>query len=192
MAVASFAPSGYLQFTTALLPFQTTTYSGIVGTNWLAVPTTVALPVGSSPAAVVIENLGPEPAFVLLTTAAATTTATQATVGALSIVVASDAGVQVGQSVVGVGIAPGTLVTGPATSSSNPAVSSTTITISQPTTAVLSTTAVSFVVPVTLGTGIAVQVNQATPPLAYVSGGVVTAMCMNLGSKSILNIVVGV
>jgi hypothetical protein len=63
------------------------------------------------------------------------TTATQATVGATTIVVASATGIVIGMFVEGAGIAANTTVTG---------ISGTTITISLGTTAALSTTAVSF------------------------------------------------
>ena len=76
------------------------------------------------------------PGLVLLTQAAATTTGTQATVGANTIVVASATGILVGQLAVGAGIQPGTTVT---------AINGTTITLSLPITAALSTTAVNFI-----------------------------------------------
>ena len=63
------------------------------------------------------------------------TTATQATVGATTIVVALATGIVIGYAVAGPGIAPGALVTG---------ISGTTITISLGTTAALSTTTVIF------------------------------------------------
>lgn len=59
--------------------------------------------------------------------------------GSTSLVVASATGIQIGQSVEGAGIQPGTLVT---------AVSGTTITLSPVTTAALSTTTVSFTTPI--------------------------------------------
>ena len=68
-------------------------------------------------------------------TVVASTTATQATIGSTTIVVASATGIVVGMSVEGIGIAAGTNVTG---------VNSTTITISLGTTAVLSASAVAF------------------------------------------------
>jgi hypothetical protein len=73
---------------------------------------------------------------IALGTVAATTTATQATVGSYNVVVASAAGIAVGQGVASTGYIPaGTFVT---------SVSGTTISISAPTLAALSTTAITF------------------------------------------------
>lgn len=68
-------------------------------------------------------------------TAAATTTATQTTIGSTTIVVASASGIALTQSVSGTGLSPGTFVTG---------ISGTTITISLPTISSMSSVAVSF------------------------------------------------
>lgn len=72
------------------------------------------------------------------------TTATQATIGSTTIVVASATGIVINQSVQGFGIQANTLVTG---------ISGTTITISLATTGVLSTTAVVFTTASVVATG---------------------------------------
>jgi hypothetical protein len=147
------------------------------------VPNTLALPAGSSPATVLIQNLGPEPAIVLLTTAAATTTGTVAA-GSKSMTVASGTSIAVGQAVIDSAgkLNEGTFVA---------AVSGTAVTLSQPALGAMSSAAVNFVLPVTLTTGIAV-----TPwwplALAYASNTFVSAVCGNPGSRSVLNLAVGV
>jgi hypothetical protein len=180
----TFTPSGYAQFATATVFSQYVTFAGTNATNSISVPTAIALPAGSGPATILIENLGPEAAWILIGTAAATTTATQATVGASTIVVASATNIALGQVVIAVGIASGTQVTG---------ISGTTISISQPTTAALSSTAVNFVTPVTASTGIASGPTPAAPlALNYVSSGFICALCTNSGSRSVFNVSVGV
>ncbi len=176
--IPTFTPSGYLQMCApAPLPPDP---SGNLPPYYGSRANTLALPAGSSPATVLIQNLGPEPAIVLLTTAAATTTGT-ASSGSTALTVASGTSIAVGQAVIGTGINPGTLVA---------SVSGTAVTLSQPTIAAVSGT-VNFVVPVTLETGIAV-----TPfwplALAYGSNTFISAISLNPSSRSILNVAVGI
>lgn len=105
-----------------------------------------AINLAGAPSSLLFTTFG-TPVIVALTQAAASTTATQATVGALTIVVISAASITVGQIVVGAGIAPGTYVTG---------IASTTVSLSQGTTAALSTTTVNFIAAITISGGIAV------------------------------------
>ena len=180
----TFTPSGYLDFTTALVsPPSYTTFSGIFLSNpaLVAAPTAYAMPSGSAPDKVLIDNRGPDDCVVLIAAAAATTTGT-ATAGSTALTVASGTSIAVGQVVVGAGVAPGTTVA---------AVASTAVTLSQPTTAALSTTAVSFVTAVTLNTGTAAM---ARVPLVlnYVSSGFICALCFNGAGRSQLAIAVGV
>lgn len=182
MALATFAPSGYALLTAATVPSISTTPSGITATNFVVAPMAIALPAGSAPAAVLLQNLGPDPASILIAAAAATTTATQAIVGSRTIVVASASGVAIGQVVVAAGISQGTLVVG---------ISGTTITISQPTTAALSTTAVNFITAVTTTSGIACMPG-APLALAYVASGFVCGICLNPAGRSIISCTVGV
>ena len=181
MALATlptFTPSGYFQFVTPP-PAQsdpsgkTFRYAGIANT--------IALPAGIAPATILISNYGPEPATVLATTAAATTTAT-ATAGSTALTVASGSSIAVGQAAIAVGIPQGAIVT---------AVSGTAVTINLATTAALSTTAINFVVPVTLATGTPVQSGQQIA-LAYGSNTFISAICSNGGSRAILDGAVGV
>ena len=179
--VGTFTPSGYAQFATAQDPGISTTFTGFYTTNPRAIPTAIALPAGSTPATVLISNAGPEPCWVSIAAATATTTGT-ATAGSTAVTLASGTSVAVGQVVVGAGIAPGTFVL---------VISGTALTLSQPTTAALSTTALNFVTPVTPSTGTLIQPGVAPLALAYVSSGFVCALCLNASSRSVLNISVG-
>ena len=149
---------------------------------YAGIANTVALPAGSSPATILVTNLGPEPAFVGTGVAVATTTATAAS-GSKALVVASGTSIAVGQAAIAAGIPQGAVVT---------AVSGTAVTISLATTAALSTTAINFVAGVTPATGIAVMPNQ--PPLAldYVGNGFLSAICTVGASRAILSVAVGV
>jgi hypothetical protein len=180
--IPTFTASGYLQMSTPPAPLpnaSSTAYPPLYG----SVPNTLALPAGSSPATVLIQNLGPEPAIVLLTTAAATTTGTVAA-GSMAMTVASGTSIAVGQAVIDSAgkLKQGTFVA---------AVSGTAVTLSQPALGAMSGAAVNFVVPVTLSTGIAV-----TPwwplALAYVASGFISAISASPGSRSVLNVAVGV
>jgi hypothetical protein len=177
----TFTPSGYLEFATAQDPGSSTTFTGITVTNPRAVPTAAALPVGSSPASVLIENLGPEPAILTIAAAAATTTGTAAS-GGTALTVASATSIAVGQVVVGAGIQPGTLVQ---------AIVGLVVTLTLPTTAALSSTAVNFVAAVSLTTGVAAAPSVPLV-LGYVSSGFICALCLNSARSSVLNVAVGI
>jgi hypothetical protein len=176
--VATFTPSGYASLVTPP-PIQ----SDPLGINlpYLGIANTIALPAGSTPATVLINNLGPEPAIVLIGTAAATTTAT-ASAGSKTLTVASGSSIAIGQAAIAAGIPQGAVVA---------SVSGTTVTINMATTAALSTTTINFVTTVTLSTGTAVQPNNSLA-LAYVSSGFISAICANGASRAILDIAVGV
>lgn len=146
---------------------------------YVPIATTVALPAGSSPTTVLVTNLGAEAAFVALTTAAATTTAT-GTAGSTTITVASSTSIATGQAAIAVGIAVGTYVV---------AVSGTTVTLSQPITAGLSGTTINFVTQVTPTTGVAVTA-QSPVALAYGSNTFVSARCSS-AVGAFLNVAVG-
>jgi hypothetical protein len=96
--------------------------------------------------------------------------------------VASGAGIQQGQVVVGAGIQLGTVVA---------AVSGTAVTLSLPTTAALSSTAVSFSNPITLQTGIRVPATGTPIVLDYVSSGIIQALATAPMGHGALNIAVG-
>jgi hypothetical protein len=183
--IGTFSPTGFTEFATPRVqsaPY--TTFSGTTAQDTVGMAGAIALPAGTgTPATALITNIGPEPAWVLIATAAKATTATQATVGAQTVVVADATSIAVGHIVVAVGIPAGTFVT---------SINSTTIGISQPTTAALSTTTINFVVAVTPTTGIIVNPSPANPlALAYVSSGFLSVLCTNSGSRSILNVAVG-
>ena len=139
--IPTFTPSGFLQMSTPPAPLPNAT-EGYLPPLYGNVANTLALPAGSSPATVLIQNLGPEAAVVLLTTAAATTTGT-ASAGSVTVTLTSGTDVAVGQAVVGPGMNQGTFVA---------AISGTTLTISQPTTEAITTGSgsLNFIVPVTL------------------------------------------
>ena len=148
---------------------------------YAGIANTVALPAGSSPATVLITNLGPEPAFISMGTAVVSPTGT-AIAGSTAVTLSSGTSVVAGQAVVGTGIAEGTFVQ---------AINGTALTLSQPTTAVLAGGTLSFVAPVTQATGIVVQVN--TPlSLDYVGSGFLSALCTVGASRAILSVAVGV
>lgn len=181
---------------TPLSAFQLLNSATVVA---LGVPKAFPIPSAASPTTLLITNLGPEAAYVSLTTAAATTTATQATVGSYTIVVASNAGIVVGQNVLGVGIADGVAIPAGYLQYVNAvqtttvlAISGTTITLSNPTTAALSGTTVNFVACLPLGTGLPVLSNVAAVPLVIGSNTFVQAICSNPQSRSILSLSVGV
>ena len=136
----------------------------------------VAIPTAGSPTTLLFTALG-TPVFVALSTAVATTTATQATVGALTIVVVVGTSIAIGQLVVAAGVPSGAFVT---------SVNGTTIGISQGTTAALSATAVNFVAQVTLSTGVAVTANWPVP-LAINSNTFISYISSNGGSPAIGN-----
>ena len=135
----------------------------------------VAIPTAGSPTTLLFTALG-TPVFVALSTAVATT-ATQATVGAQTIVVAIGTSIAIGQLVVAAGVPSGAFVT---------SVNGTTIGISQGTTAALSATAVNFVAQVTLSTGVAVTANWPVP-LAINSNTFISYISSNGGSPAIGN-----
>lgn len=180
----TFTPSGFLTFATAQFSPSFISPTGIQVTHGSAytVPTGASLPVGSSPASVLVSNLGPDPAYVAIAAAAATTTGT-ANAGSTTLTVVSGSGIVSGQVVVGAGIAPGCAVV---------SISGTTVTLTIATTAPLSTTAVNFLAPITPQTGTVVQGGTAPIGLAYVSSGFIQALCSNPGGRSILNATVGV
>lgn len=183
----------------AVTPLNAFTFQAASTVTALGVPNAFPLPAGSTPTTVLVTNMGPEAAYIALTTAAKSTTATQATVGANTIVVADATSIAVGQLVLGVGIASGggipagylsypngvptTTVTG---------VSGTTITLSAPITAALSSTAVVFVASITPGAGLVVMPNTAPVPLVIGSNTYIQTLCVNGQSKAILNVAVGV
>ena len=176
--IPTFTPSGYA---TLVTPPATKSDPSGVSMPYYGIANTIALPAGSTPATILINNLGPEPAVVTVNTAAKTTTAT-ATAGSTALTVASGTSIVIGQAAIAVGIPEGAFVT---------AVNGTAVTINVATTAALSTTAINFVTQVTLSTGTAVQVN--TPlALAYVSSGFISAICSVGMSRAILAISVGV
>jgi hypothetical protein len=183
-SVPTFSPTGYLTFATALIggaPYIT--FSGVTAyTQYQSVPTGAALPAGSSPASVFIQNAGPDDVVVAIAAATATTTGT-ANAGSTALTVASGTGIVVGQVVVGAGIQLGTVVA---------AVSGTAVTLSLPTTAPLSTTAVSFCNPITLQTGIRVPATGEPIVLNYVSSGIIQALATAPMGMGQLNISVGV
>ena len=176
--IGTFSPSAY--FSLVSPPPVQSDPAGIKF-PYIGLANTIALPAGSSPATILIANLGPEPAAVAATTAAATTTATAAS-GSTTLTVASATSIAVGQAAIATGIPQGAVVT---------AISGTAVTINLPTTAALSTTAISFVVPVTLATGTFVQPGGQLA-LAYVSNGFISGICANGGSRAILEGAVGV
>jgi uncharacterized protein YybS (DUF2232 family) len=181
MALATlptFTPSAVIALVT---PPPTQSDPAGISFPYFGIANTVALPAGSSPATVLITNLGPEPAFVLIATAVATTTGT-ASAGSLAVTLASGTSVVVGQAVVGTGIAQGTFVS---------AISGTALTLSQVTTAALVGGTLNFVAPVAPATGTAVQAGGELA-LAYVNSGFFSAFCTNGGSRAILNVAVGV
>ena len=167
--VPTFTPSGYTTLVTP--PPVTNTSAGLIPYQGIA--NTVVLPAGSAPATILINNLGPEPASVLATTAAKTTTATAAS-GATVLTVADATSIAIGQAAIAVGIPQGAIVK---------AIASTAITISVATTAALSTTTINFVAQVTLATGIAVQPNNPVA-IAYGSNTFISAICANGGSRA--------
>lgn len=181
MALSTFAPSGQTQFATATFGPTFTSFSGISYNQPLSVATAIALPAGSAPSSVLIENLGPETAMLTIAGAAAVTTAT-ASAGSLTITVASATGILVGQVVVNGGaLSPGTAVA---------AISGTTVTLTQPLLLALSSTTLSFITAVTAASGIAC-VPGSPLALSYVSSGFVCAICQNYGNHSILSVSVG-
>jgi hypothetical protein len=178
----TFTPSGWLNFATALVQLQGVTQTGIPQFGSVAAPTGAKLPAGTSPASVLISNIGPDPAVVAIAAATASTTGT-ATAGSTALAVTSGTSIAVGQVVVGVGIAPGTVVA---------SVSGTAVTLSIPTIAALSTTAVAFLNAIGYQSGIVVQPGNPPLGLAYVSSGYIQALCYNQSGKAVLNITVGV
>ncbi len=186
--IPTFTPSGFLQMSTPPAPLPNAT-EGYLPPLYGNVANTLALPAGSSPATVLIQNLGPEAAVVLLTTAAATTTGT-ASAGSVTVTLTSGTDVAVGQAVVGPGMNQGTFVA---------AISGTTLTISQPTTEAITTGSgsLNFIVPVTLppasGQNAVLVPPMPAPPvaLAYVASGFISAVCLNPGSRSVLAVSVG-
>jgi len=181
--IPTFTPSA-----TFLLVTPPPTQSDPLGISmpYQGIANTVALPAGSSPATVLITNLGPEPAFMGLGTAVATTTGTAAA-GVKAVTLASGASVAVGQAVIAVGVPQGTVVSAISGSGSGAI-----LTLSQATTAALSTTTIVFVAPVTPATGIAVMPNQPPVALDYVSSGYLSAICTVGASRAILSVAVGV
>lgn len=179
--IPTFTPSGYAQFATpaAALPNPSQTY---LPPFYASTANTIPLPAGSAPQTVLVTNLGPEPAIVLLTTAAATTTAT-GIVGSSTITVASATGIVAGHAAIAAGLNQGTFVV---------AINGTVVTLSQPVVVALSGTTINFVVPVALSTGIAVTPFQPPLALAYGSNTFISAVSMNTGSRSVLNVAVGV
>ena len=136
----------------AIIPQDTMLITG------LQYPQAVAIPTTGSPTTLLFTCLS-LPGIVALVAATATTTGTQATVGAKTIVVASATSLVVGQLVVGVGIQLGTTVT---------AISGTTITLSNGITAALSSTTVNFIAAMhDASGGVAVTPNA---PVAIVIG----------------------
>lgn len=176
--IPTFTPSGYLTLNTPPVPPPDPTG---MNTPYVAKANTLALPAGSSPATVLIQNIGPDPVYVLLTAAAASTTGT-APSGSKTVTVASATGIAVNQAVIGVGLAEGTVVQ---------AISGTTVTLNRPTVAALSTTALSFVVQVTPQTGIAVHI-YAPIALAYVASGFISVINTSGSSNATVNVAVGV
>jgi hypothetical protein len=173
-------PTGYAQFATATPIFTLTApYGGTYG-EARAMPTAIALPAGSAPTLVFVENIGPEDCVVSIAAAAATTTGT-ASSGSTSLTVASPTNIAVGQVVVAAGIQPGTLVQ---------AIAGDVVTLSLPTTAPLSTTAVNFVTAVTAQTGV-MAMARVPISLAYVSSGFICALCLNSVNHAILQVTVG-
>lgn len=165
----------------------------------LGVSNAFPLPAGSSPTTCIVTNLGNETVYVNLITPAASTTATQATVGVSTIVVASASSIAVGQVVIGAGIAGGPVI--PAGYLQYPngvqrttvvAINGTTITLSAPITAALSSTSVVFVTPVVLGSGLALPQGWSTVPLAIGSNTYIQMVCAALQSSSLVNVAVGV
>src|ERR1039457_3919014 len=102
--IGTFTPSA-----TFALVTPPPTQSNPLGINlpYAGIANTVALPAGSSPASVLITNLGPEPAFVSLGVAVVSPTGT-ANAGSTAVTLSAGTSVAVGQSVVGTGIAQGT------------------------------------------------------------------------------------
>jgi hypothetical protein len=179
--VGTFTPSGYLTFQTAKNPGVSNTFNGGVAYNPFAVPTGYALPAGSSPATVLIENAGPDACVVLISAAAESPTGT-ANAGSTALTVSSGTGIVVGQAVVGAGIAPGTTVA---------AVSGTAVTLSLATTAAVSST-VNFLTVLTLQTGIMIQPGTSPLALDYVSSGFIQALAIAPNGASTVNVAVGV
>jgi len=160
-APAAFTPSGYTQYS----PTST--------------PSAVALPNGSTPDKVLLTNLSGEPAICLLTTAAATTTATGSQ-GSNTITVASATSIAVGQAAVAAGVPQGAVVTG---------ISGTTVTLSMNLAAPLSSTAINFVNTVQLNTGIAIMPQQ---PQFLAIGSNTFLSAVSSGTRTVLNVAVGV
>lgn len=160
--VPTFTPTGYAQFAAQ------------------AFPTTIALPAGTAPATVIVSCLGPDPAIVVLGTAAATTTGT-ASSGSTALTVASATGIVLGQNVVGTGLQPGTQVQ---------KIVGLVITLTLPTTAALAAAAVNFITALTLSTGMAAMPSVPLA-LAYGANTFISAIAFS-GSRSVLNVAVGV
>lgn len=174
------------------------TYQNSTTVVALGVPNAAAIPNGSSPTTMLVTNLGTEAAYIGLTTAAATTTATAAA-GSSTITVASATGIAIGQVVLGAGIASGVVI--PAGYLQYPngvqvttvaAISGTTITLSAPVTAALSGTTLNFINPIGLGSGIPIMPNVQPIPLAIGSNTFIQTICTNIQARSILSVVVGV
>lgn len=172
-------PSGYLTF--SVPPSRNSDPSGVQPAPYSPVANTQPLPAGSTPDKALITNVGSDSVFVVLTTAAKTTTATAA-VGATVLTVASATSIAVGQAVLATGVPDGTFVT---------SVSGTAIGISQPVTAALSTTTINFVAPVTSNTGNAIAPNGVVS-LAYGSNTFVSAICGGGSGRAVVNVAVGV
>lgn len=176
-------PSGYAEFATAIVPFNYTTFSGVPATQPTAVATAIALPAGTAPDKILLQNLGADPAIVTIAAAAATTTGTAAA-GSTTMTVASATGIVVGQVVVAVGVPAGTAAL---------AISGTTVTLTQATTAALSSAAVNFITPAQVGSVNGISCIPQDPlVLAYVASGFICAICINSASRAILNVTVGV
>lgn len=172
----TFSPSGYETFVTP--PSVNSDPTG-VSLPYFGKANTVALPTGTNPASVLVQTGGPEPAFVLISAAAATTTGTAAA-GATAVTLASGTSVLVGQAVIGTGIAEGTTVA---------AISGTALIISRATTASLSTTTLNFVTTANQSNGVMVTVT-APITLAFVASGYISAFCTVGASRSIINVTV--
>jgi hypothetical protein len=129
---------------------------------------------------VLITNAGPDPAWVLLTTAAASPTGSAGSAGALSFTVSSNSDIALGQATIGTNIPAGAYVTG---------ISGTTITVNVPLTGVVSGT-VNFVTQVTTHSG---QVVTTPTPiaLAYGSNTYISAITNNPQGRAVLSVSVG-
>ena len=177
MAVSFFTPTGYA--TVAAPPDLPSDPTGN-SLPYVPISNAIPLPTGTTPAAVSVENIGPETAYFLIAAAAASPTGTAAA-GATVITVSVGTGIATGQQVLGAGIATGTFVV---------AVNGTSVTLSRPTTLALSGTQLNFVTPVTYSTGIAVQPNTSPQYVAYVTNGFISVISTSL-RPAIVNVAVG-